>query len=83
MISSADAIVNPLAVMVVPLHTLVADVAVARVSSADDLAAGAQHIWVELLYESDEWDCRSASHISRLNLDRQGKEDLGSEEQKG
>jgi len=37
MISNPDTVVDPLAVMIVALHTFVASIAMARVSCADDL----------------------------------------------
>ena len=54
MISSADAVIDPWAVMVEPLYTLVADAAVTRPLSPYDLAVGTQQDWVKILKHGEE-----------------------------
>ena len=49
MISSADAVIDPWAVMIEPLYALVADAAVTWPLSSNDLAVGTQKDWVEVL----------------------------------
>ena len=48
----ADAVVHPLAMMVHSFNTLIANVAVFRISSAYDLAGWTQHVMIKLLHES-------------------------------
>ena len=75
MIVDANAIVDPLAVMIESLDTLVADVTVTRIGSADNLAMRAEQICFKLLNESYEWDLWGALHVARLRFDGQGEKD--------
>jgi hypothetical protein len=47
----SDAVIDPLAMMVEPLHTFVADIAVSRLTGANHLASGAKHIRIEFLHQ--------------------------------
>ena len=61
----ADAIVDPVAVVVESFHTLVTDVAVSRVCRAYDFALGAEDVWVgKFLYELEEWHLGSTLHVA-------------------
>ena len=75
MIVDADAVVDPLAMMIESLDTLVADVTVTRIGSANNLAMRAEQICFKLLDEPHEWDLWGALHVARLRFDGQGKED--------
>ena len=46
-----DAVIDPLAVMVMPLHAFVTEQAVFRGRSACDLTSGTQHSWVHGFHE--------------------------------
>lgn len=59
-VPQAHAVIDPLAVVVEPGHALVADVAVAGIGGAQDLAGRAQGVRVKLLNEAEErYLCRS------------------------
>jgi len=71
----SHAVVNPLTVVIEPLHTLIADVAVARVSGANYFAGGTQHVGVELLDQAQERHLGRVLHVTRLLGDGQVEED--------
>ena len=82
----SDAIVDPGAVVVKPLHAAIADMAVARVCCEDDLAPRAELAWlpwvtVELLDHLAERDLWTALHVSGLSGCRQCVEHLERDEQ--
>ena len=56
MIASADAVIDPWAVMVEPLYALVADTAVTWPLRPNDLAVGTQKDRVKVLKHGEEWD---------------------------
>jgi hypothetical protein len=56
MVLDANTVVDPLAVVVEAVDTLVADVAVTGVSSAYHFAGRAEHVRFKLLYQLQEWD---------------------------
>ena len=56
MITSANAVIDPWAVMIEPLNALVTYAAVAWPLSPYDLAVGAQQHRVEVLKHGEEWD---------------------------
>jgi hypothetical protein len=56
MIASADAVIDPWAVMIKPLYALVADAAVAWPLSPYDLAVGTQKNRVEVLKHGEKWN---------------------------
>ena len=49
MVIKPNAVVHPRAMVIEPLHTLVANVAVSRVGSADYFASWTEHVWIEFL----------------------------------
>lgn len=55
MVVFADAVIHPVAVVVVVCHTLVADVAVTRGGLACHFTLWAQVVWVQSLYKRKEW----------------------------
>jgi hypothetical protein len=73
-IVNSNAVVDPLTVVVESFHTLVALIAMSRISCADHLAAGTEQIGFKLLHKAHERDTWGASHISRLDFDRQTEE---------
>ena len=79
-ICATDAVVDPLTVVIEALHTLVADVAVAGVSRADDFTVRAEQVWLKLLNESNERNGGGALHVTWLGPPSQGKEDHGAGE---
>ena len=80
MILDADAVVHPLAMMIKSIHALVADVTMARISSAYDFTCWAKHVRIKFLYQLEEWNRLASSHVSRLHFDRQDEKDLRSKE---
>ena len=68
MVLGADAVVDPLAVVVEAVDTLVADVAMPRVSGADHLAGRTQDVGLEFFDELEERDLLGAPHEARLLL---------------
>jgi len=60
MVPYPHTVIDPLAVVVEPFDAFVADVAVAGLDGADDLAGGAEHIGVELLHQLQK------AHLVRL-----------------
>lgn len=77
----ADAVVDPLTVMVEPLDALVTDVAVPGVSGADDFTRWAQHIRFKLFDESQERDRRATLHEAGLHIDSDREENEGGGEE--
>ena len=71
----ANAIVDPLAVVVIPFNALPANVAVARIGRADDLTRWTQHIWVKFLHKSQKWYVRTSSHVTWLSARSQSEKD--------
>ncbi len=75
-----NAVVHPLAMMVEALDALVTDVTVARVSSADHFAVWTQQVSLKLLNQADEGNFGCTLHVAWLHLDRQSKENHGTQE---
>lgn len=65
-VSDADAIVDPRAVVVVALDADVTDGTVARAWGTDDLTIRAQVSWAEFLKELQEWQVLFRSQSSRI-----------------
>ena len=66
MISSADAVIDPWAVMIEPLNALITYAAVAWPLSPYDLAVGAQQHWVKVLKHGEEWDIIWLLKVARV-----------------
>lgn len=80
MIFDSNAVVDPLAMMIKALHTLVACVAVSRVGRHDDLTVGAQRVMLEFLYKSYKWNRSLTSHVAWVRSPCQKEKDHGSRE---
>lgn len=83
MVLDADAVVDPLAMVIETLNTLVADVAVTWVSRADDLAVRAEQVRLKLLNQANEWNLRGAFHEAGLHPDSQAEESHCAHEKRG
>lgn len=73
MIADADTVVEPLAMVIEPVHTLVANIAVARLLGAQDLARWAQIALLEVLIELKEADSFGFLDEAGVSLRREEK----------
>lgn len=74
MVPGTNTVVDPLAVVIESVDALVADVAVAWVSCADNLTSWAENIWLKLFDQLKEWDLLGSTHEPRLLLYSDDKE---------
>lgn len=79
----SHAVVHPGAVMVEALHTLIADAAVPRAVSADDLTVGTQQHWVEVFKHVEERYLLMAGEVARVLECTHAEEDEGQSEEYG
>jgi hypothetical protein len=74
-VSDADAIIDPLTMVVKALNALVANITVTGISRAYNFAVGTKKVGFELLDKTNKWDVGRTPHIARLSFDCQNKED--------
>ena len=70
MIIQTDAIINPWAVMIEPLHALVADAAMARTICPNDFTVRAQEYWVENFHQFHKVDLFRSFEVARVSAER-------------
>lgn len=66
MIASANTVIDPWAVMIKPLYTLVTYAAMAWSLRPNDLAVGTQQHGVEVLKHSEKWDIIRLLKVARV-----------------
>ena len=73
-VSDTDTIVDPLTMMVIAFHTLIACVAVTRVGGTYHFAVRAEQVCLKFLDESHERYLWFALHVARVNANSEDKE---------
>ena len=81
MVPGPHTVIDPLAVVVKATHTLVTNVAVARVSPTKNLTGGAQDIRVKLLHQLKKRYRRSALQVTRFAESRHKEENIREDKQ--